>query len=108
MKFIMTEDADQNDATIIYMKFNSFGVNRSGASSKKTGVLVLLNTLDSTRFYVGSYARDARLRPSRRSNSFRRWQPSPPGGSGGHGPPPSSARTLLASGGPWAPSVLRV
>ena len=32
---------------------------------KKTGVLVLLNTLDSTMFYVGSYARDAHLRTSK-------------------------------------------
>ena len=49
---------------------NSLVVNGSGASSKKTGVLVLLNALDSTRLYVGSYARDARLRPSRLSNKL--------------------------------------
>ena len=45
--------------------FNSLVVNRSGASLKKMGVPVLLNALDSTRFYVGSYARDVRLRPSK-------------------------------------------
>ena len=50
---------------------NSLVVNRSGASSKKTGVPVLLNALDSTRFYVGSYARDARLRPSRLSKQVK-------------------------------------
>ena len=58
--------------------FNSLVVNRSGASLKKTGVPVLLNALDSTRFYVGSYARDARLRPSRPSNNFGTWPPLPP------------------------------
>ena len=40
----------------------SLVVNRSGASLK---VPMLLNALDSTRFYVGSYARDARLRLSK-------------------------------------------
>ena len=62
---------------------------------------MLLNALDSTRYYVGSYARDARLRPSRLSKkTFDHGRPLP-GGSGGHGPPPSSARTSLASGGSW-------
>ena len=69
---------------------------------------MLLNTLDSTRFYVGSYARDARLRPSRLSKKLSTMAAALPGGSGGHGPPPSSARTSLASGGPGAPPVLRV
>ena len=52
---------------------NSFVVNRSGASLKKRASVgtyvtpVLLNVLDSTRYYVGSYLRDAdaRLRPSK-------------------------------------------
>ena len=61
--------------------FNSFGVNCSGASLKKTGVLVLLNTLDSTRFYVGSYARDARLRPSKAVQFLSTMVALPPGGS---------------------------
>ena len=92
----------------VILFINSFGVNCSGASLKKTGVLVLLNTLGSTRFYVGSYARDARLRPSKAVKFLSTMVALPPGGSGGHGPPPSSGRTSLASGGPWAPSVLRV
>ena len=69
---------------------------------------MLLNALNNTKFYVGSYARDARLRPSRLSKQLWTMTTAPPGGSGGHGPPPSSARMLLASGGPGAPSVLRV
>ena len=28
-------------------------------------MLVLLNALDNTRYYIGSYVRDARLRPSK-------------------------------------------
>ena len=35
------------------------------AFSKETVTPVLLNTLDSTKYYIGSYARDARLRPSK-------------------------------------------
>ena len=50
---------------------SSFVVNSSGASLKKTGVPVLLNALDSRAFYVGSYARDARLRPSRLSKQIK-------------------------------------
>ena len=50
---------------------NSLAVNGSKASLKKTSVRVLLNALDSTRFYVGSYARDARLRPSRLSKQVK-------------------------------------
>ena len=50
---------------VFYSSFNSFGVNRSEASLKKTGVPVLLNAVDSTRFYVGSYPRDVCLRSSR-------------------------------------------
>ena len=69
----------------MFSNINSFGVNCSGASLKKTGVLVLLNTLDSTRFYVGSYARDARLRPSKAVQFLSTMKALPPGGSGGHG-----------------------
>ena len=69
---------------------------------------MLLNAFDSTRFYVGSYSRDARLRPSKAVQLLSTVVALPPGGSGGHGPPPSSARTSLAAGGPGASSVLRV
>ena len=87
---------------------NSLVVNRSGASSKTTGVPVLLNALDSTRFYVGSYGRDARLRPSRLSKKLATMAAAPLGGSGGHGPPPSSSLMSLTSGGLWTPSVRRI
>ena len=44
---------------------NRIRANCSGAAVKKRALSCLLNTLYSTRFYVGSYARDARLRPSK-------------------------------------------
>ena len=91
-----TEDGQKKEDN--NQPINSLGVNCSGASLKKTGVPVLLNALDSRRFYVGSYA------PSRLSKqvkiTFDHGRL--------YGPPPSSARTSLASGGPWEPPVLRV
>ena len=69
---------------------------------------VLLKALNSTRYYVGSYARQARLRPSRLTKQLWTIAAALLGRSGGHGPPPSLARTLLALGDHWEPSVLRV
>ena len=53
-------------------KVNRICANASGAFSKKTVTPVLLNALDSTRYYVGSYAGDARLMPSRLSKQVKK------------------------------------
>ena len=86
---IRSQYLSEDDVTIV----NSFVVNCSGPLWKKRASSCLLNTLDSTRFYVGSYARDARLRPSKAVQFLSTMVALPPGGSGGHGRPPSSART---------------
>ena len=67
---------------------------------------MLLNALNSTRYYVGSYLSDARFSPSKVVNENGPWPPLLLPAETAHGPPSLIPWTQMASGGPGAPSVL--
>ena len=69
---------------------------------------MLLNALNSTGYYVGSYARDARLRLSKAVQQLLTMAATSAPSETAHVPPLSLSRTSLASGGPGAHSAVRV